>query len=71
MQCSISRFREPEKAFRLKLEVFKKTYAELEKEERMYTLWAKLRVVLEKTFTGQFLNEIEPEEKNCYLKKNK
>ena len=50
------------------LEVFKQTYKELEEEEGMDTLWAKLRVVLKKMFAGQFLNEIELEEKNLLLK---
>ena len=39
------------------LEVLEKSYEELAGEEGMDSLWAKLRVMLKKTFAGQFLNE--------------
>ena len=51
------------------LEVLEKTYEELAEEEGMDTLWAKLRVMLKKTFTGQFLNEIEFLERTLLLVK--
>ena len=51
------------------LQIEKKSYKELENEEGMDTLWAKLRVVLKATFMGQFLQEIELEAENGYWKK--
>ena len=53
------------------LQTAKRTYAELEEEEGMDTLWAKLRVVLKNTFTGQFLLEIEFEEKKLLLQESR
>ena len=34
------------------LEIMERTYEELAKEHGMDTRWAKLRVILKKTFTG-------------------
>ena len=42
----------PKKAFKMMLQIEKKSYNEFENEDGMDTLWTKLRVLLKATFMG-------------------
>lgn len=57
----------PKKAFKLMLDIENINYKELEKEEGMDTLWAKLRVLLKATSIGKFLQETELEGKRLLI----